>query len=175
MIDRAALKERIPGWGVDLEPQDRPGVPKESAPPHGTGAHWSTPELQNQDVKIFHTIERNDLTPVYGNTCPPRLLSGQMRKFAYQIGEGKIARWVTLLLADRVDMLEAIVGDVLTGRAGNPFSQMGLGIELKERGENSKLNRIAAVVGVGGIGVVAYMLTRKRLSKGSQDFKRRAA
>ena len=41
-----ALRERIPGWGVDLDPKDRPSVPKLQSDPDGNGAHWDFPERQ---------------------------------------------------------------------------------------------------------------------------------
>ena len=40
------LRARIPGWGVDLDPADRPSVPRERLRPDATGAHWDFPERQ---------------------------------------------------------------------------------------------------------------------------------
>jgi len=40
------LRARIPGWGADLDPRDRPSVPRERFSPEATGAHWDYPELQ---------------------------------------------------------------------------------------------------------------------------------
>ena len=34
------LRNRIPGWGADLDPKDRPAVPKERFDPELSGAHW---------------------------------------------------------------------------------------------------------------------------------------
>ena len=42
------LRARIPGWGVDLDPVDRPSVPQERFDPSGTGAHWDFPERQQE-------------------------------------------------------------------------------------------------------------------------------
>ena len=38
------LRRRIPGWGVDLDPRDRPSVPKLQFQEDLTGAHWEFPE-----------------------------------------------------------------------------------------------------------------------------------
>src|SRR5689334_10394405 len=43
------LRARIPGWGVDRDPADRPAVPKMKYDPESTGAHWHFPERQQQD------------------------------------------------------------------------------------------------------------------------------
>jgi hypothetical protein len=37
---REELRARIPGWGVDLDPNDRPSHPKLRYAPEDTGAHW---------------------------------------------------------------------------------------------------------------------------------------
>jgi hypothetical protein len=42
------LRRTIPGWGADLNPADRPSVPKERA--EDTGAHWEFPPCQTEHV-----------------------------------------------------------------------------------------------------------------------------
>jgi hypothetical protein len=46
------------------------------------------------------------LTPVYSTALPPRGLSGVLRRAAYKIPDYKPRRWMLLLAADRVDVLE---------------------------------------------------------------------
>jgi hypothetical protein len=147
-VDTKGLAERIPGWGADLAPENRPGVPKEKAPPQGTGAHWDEPARQISDVKIFKTIERSELTPVFGTTCPPKGLSGLLRDIAYRFGEARMARWLILLLADRVDVVETISSDIVKGCAQNPLKEMGLKAELEEPRRVAYLvTGVAAAVG----------------------------
>ena len=163
MNDTRMLASRIPGWGADLKPEHRAGVPKEKSPPNGTGAHWSEPEKQKPPgFKIYKTLGREELTPVFGATCPPKGLSGKMRDLAYGISEGQMSRWVIMLMADRVDMVESILSDVVHGRAGNPFSQMGLGIEFKERGPLQRFprNGVAVALGLGVAGLLAARWAR---------------
>src|SRR4051794_36275558 len=38
------LRARIPGWGADLDPADRPSHPKLRYAPEATGARWRFPE-----------------------------------------------------------------------------------------------------------------------------------
>ena len=40
------LRARIPGWGADLDPADRPAVPRERFDPTLTGTHRELPERQ---------------------------------------------------------------------------------------------------------------------------------
>ena len=162
IIDKNALQAKIPGWGADLRPENRPGVPKEKPAPQGTGAHWKEPDQQRRDVKIFKTIERRDFTPVFGNTCPPKLLSGKLRQFAYGLGEGKITRWVTLLMSDRIDMFETIIGDIWRGEAGNPLREMGLAVEFREHRESGRAKKLGLVLTAGAVGFGAYLLLRPR-------------
>ena len=43
---REELRARIPGWGIDLDPADRPSYPKLQYAPDATGAHWHFPDRQ---------------------------------------------------------------------------------------------------------------------------------
>src|SRR5215207_4369914 len=78
------LRARIPGWGVDLDPKDRPSVPRERFDPGASGAHWDFPERQPEKRPRERSIEHKFLTPVFGTSCPPKGLSGAMRKYAYK-------------------------------------------------------------------------------------------
>ncbi len=49
------------------------------------------------------------ITPVYGASVEPRLLSGMIRRSAYKIPEHNASRWMLLLLGDRIDVLESKV------------------------------------------------------------------
>jgi hypothetical protein len=135
------LESRIPGWGSDLDPKNRPAVPKEKTPPHGTGAHWTQPEKQIQRVKIHRSVERRELTPVFGTSCPPKGLSGFIRDQAYKLSEGRNAHWMMLLLADRIDVLEGKLTDLLQGRLSNPIAESGLMAEWRRHGFRSRANQ----------------------------------
>jgi hypothetical protein len=104
------LRARIPGWGVDLDPADRPSVPRLQPHEDLTGARWEFPERQPEQGQRERSIEHAFLTPVFGTTCPARGLSGAMRKLAYRRwSEARAAHWLMLLLADRVDVVESKV------------------------------------------------------------------
>jgi hypothetical protein len=139
--DSNALRARIPGWGVDLDPKDRPAVPKENFNPAITGAHWHFPERQPEKWPRERSTEHKFLTPVFGTVCPPRGLSGLIRRYAYTFSEGRLAHWGLLVLGDRIDVLESRITGLLRGRPDNPITEMGLRAELRGHGLRSRLGR----------------------------------
>lgn len=89
----------------DTDGRDRrPGVPMEHAPEPVEGAHWET--ITRQPGAALRRVELAQMTPVFGTACPPRGLSGAVRKFAYRIPEHRVTHWLALLAADRVDAIE---------------------------------------------------------------------
>jgi hypothetical protein len=92
-------------WGADARPEDRPGVPMEQSPPHPMGnATWSIPPQEPANAAVVDP--KRGITPVFGTANPPRGLSGFMRGLAYKIPTYKTERWLLLMAADRVDVLE---------------------------------------------------------------------
>jgi hypothetical protein len=124
------LRARIPGWGVDLDPKDRPSVPRERFDPDLNGAHWDFPERQPEKWPRERSVEHKFLTPVFGTSCPPRGLSGVVRRYAFRYSEGRAAHWLLLLGADRVDALEHHLGSFLSLRPDNPITETGVLSEL---------------------------------------------
>jgi hypothetical protein len=124
------LRARIPGWGADLDPKDRPAVPQEVFDLSATGAHWEFPERQPERWPRERSIEHKFLTPVFGTSCPPRGLSGKIRKFAYaRYSEGRAAHWLLLLGADRVDVFESRLRSIGEGRPDRLIAETGIKAE----------------------------------------------
>lgn len=132
------VRQRIPGWGVDLDPNDRPSVPRERFDPDSTGAHWYFPERQPEKWPRERSIEHKFLTPVFGTACPPRGLSGEIRRFAYKWSEGRAAHWMLLMVADRVDALENHLRSLLSKQPDNPIAESGVMSELSHDGLRSR-------------------------------------
>ncbi len=138
----AMLRARIPGWGVDLDPKDRPSVPRERFDPGLNGAHWDFPERQPEESPRERSIEHEFLTPVFGTSCPTRGLSGGMRKYAYaRFSEGRAAHWLLLIAADRVDAVESHLGSLLTLHPDNPVTETGVLSELSRHGISSRFGK----------------------------------
>ena len=104
--------EEITGWGADLDPANRPGVPKERTPPRLEGVHWDEPEQQPVRVEVLHSTERPGLTPVFGTAVPPSGLSGVIRRRAFRHSENDLRHWLMLLAADRVNVVEGLLEDL---------------------------------------------------------------
>jgi hypothetical protein len=132
------LREKIPGWGVDLDPRDRPAVPQERFDPGITGARWDFPERQVEKWPRERSIEHRFLTPVFGTSTPPSGVSGVIRKFAYRYSEGRAAHWMLLLGADRVNAVESHLASFVSGRPDNPITQTGIRSEFTHHGLASR-------------------------------------
>lgn len=134
------LRERIPGWGVDLDPKDRPSVPKLQFQEDLTGARWEFPERQEEKWPRERSIEHKFLTPVFGTACPPRGLSGAIRRLSYRrYSEARAAHWLLLVLADRVDAWENHLRSFATLHPDNPITETGVLSEFKYNGLKSRL------------------------------------
>ncbi|MCU1614256.1 MAG: uncharacterized protein JWO98_1796 [Frankiales bacterium] len=134
------LRARIPGWGADLDPADRPSNPKLQYQEDLTGAHWEFPERQPEKYPRERSIEHGTLTPVFGTAQPPKWLSGAIRRFSYaRYSEGRAAHWLLLMLADRVDAVENHAVSFLTMRPDNPITETGVLSEFRHHPVRSRL------------------------------------
>lgn len=152
--NRAAVN----GWGADLDRKNRPAVPMERTPPRLAHVHGDAPEQQHSHVKVFHSIERPGMTPVYGTTVPPSGLSGRLRALAFRYSESDVRHWLILMAADRVNVGEGLVEDLANGHVPNLFKEMGGPAEWKynRQGFIRKAAIAGAVVGL------AYLWLRRR-------------
>ncbi|NMD94897.1 hypothetical protein HF877_05700 [Rhodococcus sp. BL-253-APC-6A1W] len=182
--DTDALRARIPGWGVDIDPADRPSVPKERFDPEASGAQWTFPERQEERWPRERSVEHAFVTPVFGTACPPKGLSGMIRKYAYRrFSEGRAAHWLLLLGADRVDAVESHLRSFVSGRPDNPVTETGVRAEFTHNGpaERAKSTRVdkshqwldPILVGApwllalgAGLGVAIRTVSKRTVSKG---------
>jgi hypothetical protein len=136
------LRARIPGWGADLDPRDRPSVPKLQYQDDLTGAHWEFPERQPERWPRERSVEHAFLTPVFGTSCPPKGLSGALRTLSYRrYSEARAAHWLLLIAADRVDAWESHLRSFATLRPDNPVTQTGVLSEFRRHPIASRVGR----------------------------------
>lgn len=154
------LSSKIRGWGSDLDPSTRPGVPMDKAPGIGIEQLYPILEQQVSRDKVHKSTEHGKLTPVFGNACPPRGLSGLMRDVAYRFSEGRLSHWILLIAADRVDMVEELLVDIAHLRIPNIPREMGLGAELKYNRKG--VAKTAIFAGLGVMALVAASTIKKR-------------
>lgn len=153
------LSDSIKGWGSDLDPALRPGVPRDKAPEIGGESLYPDIPQQTPTVKIHKSTEHARLTPVFGTACPPRGISGALRDVAYRYSEGRFTRWLTLLLADRVDVVEDVASELAHGRVPNLVREMGLRSEW--RYNRDAVIRKAVIAGVGLATLMLYARSRR--------------
>ena len=139
------LRARIPGWGADLDPADRPSYPREQ-PGIETGARWDFPERQPEKWPRERSVEHAFLPPVFGTSTPPKGASGAIRKYAYKYSEGRAAHWLLLIAADRVDAWEHHLRSFATLRPDNPVTETGVLSEFSRHGARSRFGQKRADV-----------------------------
>ena len=145
--DTAELRARIPGWGADLDPADRPSVPRERFDPSLSGAHWEYPDQQPEKWPRERSVEHTQLPPVFGTAQPPTGVAGAIRKLAYaKYSEGQAAHWLLLMAGDRVDTLRAALRSMFSLRPDNPITDTGVLAEVKRHGVSSRLGHNRADV-----------------------------
>ncbi|MEC4721931.1 hypothetical protein RY831_22435 [Noviherbaspirillum sp. CPCC 100848] len=161
----------IPGWGADLDHKNRPAYPMERTPPRLDNVHWTHPENQPVNVKVYHSTERPGITPVFGTSTPPAGVSGMVRGVAYKLSENDIRHWLLLLLADRINVVEGIGEDLKNGHVPNVFAEMGIRAEYTHNpgGLIRKALIASAVLGAG------YYLFKQRQGKQSDRLPLRQA
>lgn len=115
----------IPGWGADLDKADRPACPMEHMPPRLDVTEDRRFPAQQPRVDVLHSNERPGLTPLFGTSAPPSGLSGGLRRVAFKFSENDLRHWLLLLAADRVNMVEGLVGDLAHGHVPNIYAEVG--------------------------------------------------
>jgi len=164
-LDRkiADSNKNIIGWGIDADPDNNPTYPMK----HYTGAdhdrlNYERAPQQSQTIEVLHSNERPGLTRVFGTSTPPSGLSGMLRRYAFRFSEGSSGHWLTLLLADRINVVEGIIDDLAHGHVPNIFAERGWKAEWK-------YNRAGAVktiaVGVAVTSALVIFLAARNRSK----------
>ncbi len=124
------LGSTIPGWGVDLRREDRPGVPQERTPhPIGTPPYTAPEQQHNGRPSAIDALR--PVTPVYGTTAPKRGLSGLIRTAAYKMPPHQARRWMILMMADRIDVLEHNILPLATVLGGAAVALTGLVLAVR--------------------------------------------
>jgi hypothetical protein len=122
----------IPGWGMEADPENDPTYPMKryNGADHERLNYEKAPQ-QPIDIEVFHSIERPNVTRVFGTSTPPAGLSGAVRRYAYQYSEATATHWMTLILADRIDVIQGKINDLKHGIFPNPWIERGWRAEWK--------------------------------------------
>ena len=121
---------RIKGWGVDADPKNDPTYPmKLRNNREHEGYSWKRPSQQPINIEVLHSNERPNVTAVFGTSAPPSGLSGMIRRVAFTYSESSYGHWLPLMLADRVNAVEGVLGDLSQGRVPDIFEESGWKLE----------------------------------------------
>lgn len=153
--------KNIKGWAIDADPRSRPYFPIHKMQAN-TGAHWITPEKQAVDMEILKSSELPRLTAVFGTSIAPKGLSGIIRRFAFRYSESEYLHWIPLLLADRINVVEGLISDLLHGHIPNIFSEMGMGADWKYDRQNYYKRATKTVAAVVVPALIVYFLFRDK-------------
>jgi hypothetical protein len=150
----------IKGRGVDADPKNDPTYPmKNRNDGEHAGYSWERPPQQPITVEVLHSNERPDLTSVFGTSTPPSGLSGVLRRLAFGYSESSYGHWLPLMVADRVSVVEGVLGDLKRGHVPNVFAERGWKAEWKHN-RTTLVRRVllrACLISA----VVAYFSSRK--------------
>jgi len=151
----------IKGWAIDANPKNDPTFPiRHRFPEDSTGYRWERPVQQGGSHGVFHSTERPDVTRVFGTSAPAHGLSGSIRRCAFKFSEGRFAHWLLLLAADRVNMMEGFMDDLVRGRATQCISDTG----IKARWEHDRKALVTeAAVGAAVVGIFTAICFRRHL------------
>lgn len=156
---KSADYSHIKGWGIDADPKNDPAYPmKRRTNEEQLGYTWERPEQQPADVEILKSVERPNLTAVFGTSSPPSELSGMIRRIAYKYSESSYGRWLPLVMADRIGMVEGIIEDLAKGHIPNIPAERGWTAEWKYNRRNLIL-KVAA--GAAVTAAVIVLLSQK--------------
>jgi hypothetical protein len=160
MEHKAKNPSQIEGWGVDTDPKNDPTYPmKNRNDGEHAGYTWERPPQQPIAVEVLHSNERPDVTAVFGTSTPPSGLSGVLRRIAFRYSESSYGHWLPLMLADRVSVVEGLLGDLEHGRVPRVFAERGWKAEW--RYDRTSLVRRILLRAVLISAVVAYFRSRR--------------
>ena len=160
----------VTGWGVDSNPQNDPTYPiKHRNNSEHAGYNWDRPAQQPVEVEILHSNERPNVSAVFGTSTPPSGLSGMLRRVAFNYSESNYGHWLPLMLADRIGVVEGIVGDLAHGRFPNIVEELGWKAEWKHNRKNL-ITRVLVKTAVAGV-VAAAIARRFRHRNGDNTLK----
>ncbi|WP_100074681.1 hypothetical protein [Chryseobacterium camelliae] len=152
---------QIKGWGIDADPENDPVYPmKKRTNEEHEGYSWERPQQQPEEVEILQSVERPNLTAVFGTASPPEGINGAIRKFAFRYSESSYSRWLPLVLADRVGAVEGIIDDLKNGHLPNIFAERGWGAEWKYNKKNFLL-KMAVAAAVTAVAVTVLSSKKK--------------
>jgi hypothetical protein len=137
----------------------RPDLPIRDRSNDDHSGDWNRPPLQHPQVEVLRSVEHKRLPAVVGTPNPPRGISGAIRRAAFRYSESDWRHWLMLMGADRLNVVEGVVDDLVRGHVPNIPGEMGARAEWRHN--PSGFVRKAVVVGGAALLVMALLESRK--------------
>jgi len=154
--------KNIKGWNVDADPENEPTYPmKKYTGDDHQRINWERPVTQPVNEEILKSNEHARMPAVFGASVPPSGLSGKIRRFAFKFSEGNWGHWLSLILADRINMMEGLADDLKNGYVPNIFAERGWKAEFKHNPKGVAKNIAVGVLVVSAVAGLIYYKTRK--------------
>ena len=154
----------IPGWGIDADTRNDPTYPMRNIEGDDKrGMNWQRPSQQQESVEILQSVERKYRPAVFGTSTPPSGLSGILRRLAFRYSESDWVHWLTLMAADRINVVEGLFQDLGRLRVPNIPQEMGLRSELAHN-RDGLINKVAISGVLIGLIIVASRMRSERPS-----------
>jgi hypothetical protein len=123
--------ERPSYWGVDLDPERRPGVPRMREPQPWPNTRYPPERQPGRPAVPKHNRPNKPFPPVFGTAVPLHGLSGAIRELAYRLPDHRPSHWLLLMLGDRVDSWGMRLRRVMP--IALPIAALGLFVRLVRR------------------------------------------
>jgi hypothetical protein len=163
---RGGDHSHIIGWGIDADLENDPTYPmKNRTDEEQLGYTWERPEQQVSDVEILKSVERPNLTATFGTSTPPAGLSGMIRRYAFKYSESSYARWLPLVLADRIGVYEGVFEDLAKGIIPNTFAERGWKAEWKYNRKSFVIKAVVATAVTAAVVAVVMQQQKKKKKK----------
>lgn len=151
-MENSEKYKHIKGWGIDADPRNEPTYPmKNYTGDDHKRLDYVRPLQQETDIEVLHSNERPGVSAVFGTSVPPSGFSGVLRRYAFQYSEGSFRHWLTLLLADRINVVEGLIDDFKKGYLPDIFRELG----AKAEWEYNRKGLIKKVLAGAGIFILA--------------------
>ena len=127
-------------------------------PVEDTGSHYTVESIPKQKVlfKELKSIERPQMPPVFVQTVP---LTGHLLS---DIQKEVFGHWLPILVADRINIVEGIVDDLLHLRVQNFWKEMGLNSEWKYNRKNFVKKTVVTTLLLAGVVGLFMILTSEK-------------
>lgn len=118
--------------GIDADRKNDPTYPiRHRIDAEDAHSGWVRPVQQPADVEVLQSIEYLATPAVFGTSAPPSGLSGMIRRAAFAYSESSYLHWLPLVLADRINVIEGLLHDLVRGHIPNVVAEAGGNAELK--------------------------------------------